>query len=377
MAGASYGHALLWGLLFSIAATFILQEMAARLGIMTGAGLGEALRRQFTAPFSKILMSILVITAIGVGNAAYEAGNLLGAAIGLESIFETSTIGHGLWSVIIGGIAMILLSLGSHKIIEKVLIGLVLVMSVAFISTAIWIRPDWGDVMVHLFRPSLPEGSLITLVGLIGTTIVPYNLFLYASAVSNKYHNSEDLGMARKDLLVSVVIGGMISISIIITAAFAFLEQGMVPESGADLALILKPMLGSWAVYFVSLGLIAAGITSAITAPLAAAYAIAGLMGWSKHQDRLKFNAIWMAVLLSGMGVSFLGSQPLSAILIAQAANGILLPVIAIYLLMVMNNKRIMGKYHNHLAVNIIGIIVILITMALGIKSLMSIFGKL
>ena len=251
IAGAEFGYALLWGLVFSVVATIVLQEMTGRLGIITRQGLGEALRKQFVIPVQRFIMILLVVSALAIGNAAFETGNLLGASLGLQSFFGTGHNSIGYYALISGLVAFILLLIGSYKIIEKVLISLVIIMSITFIITVVIIAPDFPAVMKGMFLPSLPKGSIVALVGLIGTTVVPYNLFLHSSAVKEKWQKTEDLQHARTDISISVILGGFISMAIIITSSVAFFGTDDTITSGADLASQLEPLLGRWSDYFI------------------------------------------------------------------------------------------------------------------------------
>jgi len=383
LAGAGFGYALLWGLLFSVIATIILQEMSARLGIVGRLGLGEALRKQFKNPITKILSAVLILSAIVIGNAAYETGNILGASLGLEEItkFSGFTLANGgvlrIWGPIIGLTAFLLLFLGSYKHLERALIALVLLMSVSFIATMIVIGPDLAQIFKGVFIPKLPTGSTLMLIGLIGTTVVPYNLFLHASTVQEKWKGEKDLKVARIDLSLSIILGGLISMSIVITSAVAFFGTNAQIRGASDLASQLTPFLGDWAGIFMSVGLFAAGISSAITAPLAAAYATSGILGWKTDLKSKKFKAVWISILSIGIIFSAIGFSPIKAIVFAQVTNGILLPVIAIYLLIVMNSKRILGNHSNKIFQNILGLIIVLIMLVLGGKSILLAFGAL
>ncbi|MTI70457.1 MAG: divalent metal cation transporter [Firmicutes bacterium] len=372
MAGANFGYALIWAMVFSIFATIVLQEMAARLGIVTRFGLGEALRDQFENPVARFISIFLVVSAIGVGCAAYETGNILGGALGLEAI---TGISMNVWGPVMGIGAFILLYTGSYKIVEKVLIGLVVAMSLVFITTAIIVGPEWGEILKGMFVPSVPEGSTMFILALIGTTVVPYNLFLHASAVQERWKDASGLKESRTDILFSIILGGLITLSVIITASAAFFSSGVGIGSAGDMAVQLEPLLGKWAKYFFAFGLFSAGLTSSITAPLAAAYATAGALGFSRDFKDKRFKAIWMIVLLIGIIFSAIGLKPIAAIIFAQAANGILLPIVAIFLLYIMNNKERLGEYVNGKVTNILGGIVVLVAVFLGIKSLLSVMG--
>jgi manganese transport protein len=377
LAGAKFGYALLWGMVFSVIATIILQEMAARLGIISRNGLGEALRAHFDKPAARIITAILVISAITLGNAAFQTGNLLGASMGLETLFTSQTLSIRLWVALVAATAFLLLLAGSYKLIERVLIALVILMSLTFLTTAIIVSPKLPSLLRGMFVPTIPAGALLTLVGLIGTTVVPYNLFLHASAVQERWHSPSDLPAARWDISASMILGGVISMAVIVTASAAFFGAGTGTDitSGTDMALQLEPLAGRWAKYIISIGLFAAGISSAITAPMAAAYATAGIMGWNRDLRSARFRMIWMFILLAGVLFAMLGFKPVEAILFAQVANGILLPVIAVYLLVVMNSRKIMGDNVNGLLPNILGGVVVLIATGLGIRSILHVIG--
>jgi len=377
VAGASFGFALLWGLVFSIVATLLLQEMAARLGIISGSGLGEALRIHFSKGLGKIIAITLVISAITIGNAAFETGNILGATLGLESLTNSYGQFRTYWVILIGLIAFFILFAGNYKLIEKAMLALVILMSLTFISTALITGPAPMQVLQGMFVPSIPKGGLITLVGLIGTTVVPYNLFLYASTVQQRFKGSDALPAARLDMGIAIILGGFISMAVVITAAMAFYGSGQSPSHAGDLSRQLEPLVGKLAPAFIGLGLFAAGISSAITAPLAAAYATMGVLGWENTLSSWRFRAVWMTILFAGMIFSLLGFRPVEAIVFAQAANGILLPVIAVYLLWVMNSKKVMGMHTNGLVSNLFGGLVVLIALVLGIRSLLHVFGLL
>jgi len=374
MAGASFGYALLWGLLFSVLATIVLQEMAARLGVVAQQGLGEALRQQFSAPLGRVLMAVLVLSAIVVGNAAFETGNILGASIGLDAVLPMAALSHKFWVLVCGALAFLLLFLGNYRLLEKIMTALVIIMSIAFVATAVLISPDIKEILKGLFVPKLPPGSLLTLVGLIGTTVVPYNLFLHASAVKERWKDASGLGEARSDISVSVLLGGLISMAIVITASGAFFGSGTLPQSAADLGNQLEPLWGRGARYLTGIGLFAAGLSSSITAPLAAAWAAFGVLGRKADPKNLYFRLTWGAILAAGMAFALTGVKPLEVIVFAQAANGILLPLVAVFLLLVMNNRRIMGSYVNGRLSNILGLLVVLTALALGLRSLLLLF---
>ena len=379
LAGVNFGFNLLWAMLLSIMATIVLQEMAARLGIISQKGLSEVIREEIKIPFLKHFITLLILAAIVVGNASYEAGNISGGILGLETIFgEFNFVIGGLsinfMSLIIGIIAFVLLYIGNYKFLEKALVTLVLLMSFSFVITAIITQPNILEVLKGMFVPKFPEKSLLTVIGLIGTTVVPYNLFLHASLVKERWKKKEDVSLAKTDTIISIILGGMVSMAIIISAA-------SIPSKDilnvADLAKGLAPLYGEFAKYFLALGLFAAGITSAITAPLAAAYVAQGCLGLKGNMQSKSFKMVWMIILLLGVIFSSIGIKPIEIIKFAQVANGMLLPIIAGILLWIMNKKNVLGTFVNSKKQNVFGFVILAISIFLGAKGIMKVFGLL
>jgi len=373
LAGARFGAALLWALIFSVAMTMVLQEMAARLGVVTGEGLGEALRGGRGGP-ARWVGPALVVAAIAVGNSAYQGGNLIGGALGVAGAVGGSPRA---WAGVIGAAAAALLWSGSFRLLERWLTLLVAVMGVAFLVTGARVIGRVPDLVGGLM-PTIPEGGVLTVVGLIGTTVVPYNLFLHASAVRDRFEGEAGLGAARADLVRSILAGGVVSIAILVTAAgtlhLAAGDAGTV-ESAADMARGLEPLLGRWAAVFFGAGLFAAGMTSAVTAPLAAALATAGALGWDSDLRSPRVRAVWIVVLLIGVFFATVRSSPVTLILFAQAANGILLPIVAIFLLVAVNDRRRMGDRVNGVVPNLLGGLAVLVAAGLGLRALASLAG--
>ena len=195
----------------------------------------------------------------------------------------------------------VVLYLGNYKVLERVLIALVFMMSIAFLITAIMTKPDIIAVLKGVIVPQFPEDSILIIIGLIGTTVVPYNLFLHASLVKEKWQNVKDLRFARIDTVLAVFLGGLVSMCIIIAAAAIPSNE---INNAADLAKGLEPLFGEFSTYFLALGLFAGGITSAITAPLAAAFVCCGCLGWSSNMKSNAFRTVWMIILLLGVVLS-------------------------------------------------------------------------
>ena len=365
IAGVNYGFGLLWAMLLSIIATVVLQEMAARLGLVSRSGISTLIKSQVKAPWLRSLVILIILAAIVLGNTAYEAGNISGATLGLEAIFGPE--GLVIYPWIIGALAFVLLYLGSYKILERVFVVLVGLMSLAFIITAIITKPDIMGILSGMFAASLPEGSILTVLALIGTTVVPYNLFLHASLVQEKWNSTEDISTARTDTVISVLLGGFVSMTVIIAATSIPFQE---VTNALELAYGLEPLFGNAARYFMGLGLFAAGITSAITAPLAAAYVANHCFGWKAGLKDWRFRSVWMIILVVGLLSLSFEIRPIEIIQFAQVANGLLLPVIAIILLWLVNKKEIMANYRNTLWNNVLAVLIIFLVVLLGFKSI-------
>lgn len=374
-AGAAYGLVLLWTVVFATAATIILQEMAARLGLVTRLGLGDVIRTTFNQPLLRWAVLALLLLAILFGNAAYQTGNLMGASLGLEMLGGATA---DTWVFAVTVVAALLLWTGAYRLIERVLVALVVVMSAVFVATAVIVRPDLAALAEGILRPAVPAGSLVVVIGMIGTTVVPYNLFLHASTVQQRWSASqplaESLAAARRDTVLSITLGGAVTMSIVVTGAAA--AQGQPVDSAAAMARQLEPLLGgSAARTLFAVGLFAAGMTSAVTAPLAAAYAAAGALGWNADLKSLPLRLVWLTVLATGAILAIaLGRSPTETILIAQVANGLLLPIIAVLLLVSLNRAALLGPYANKLTTNLLGAAVALVATGLGLYHVLSRF---
>ena len=341
LAGVQNGFSLLWAMLLSIFITIFIQNTTARISYTTRKGLAESLLLQTSNPFFKLLLALLLISAIFIGNAAYEAGNLSGALIGFQSIISDVNFHFGtrfdFLPVFIGILVAGLILLGSNKLLKNVLVSIVLLMSVSFFITALLTKPNLQDLLYGLFMPTFNSKDTLTIVGLLGTTVVPYNLFLHAALVKDEHFSLESL---RRDTVFAVGLGGLVSLCIIISAAAL---EGQSVESASDLGQALAPLYGDFATTLMSLGLFAAGITSAITAPMAAAFVVCECFGWRTNSKGYK--SIALLVLATGVILSSMQIRPIEVVRFAQITNGILLPVVGLFLVFLVNNSKLMqGK---------------------------------
>lgn len=378
LAGARFGYTLMWALIFSVFATMVLQEMAIRLGLYSGMDLGAAIRNSIRSQSVRFFAVLLVLASLVIGNSAFQTGNLLGAALGLEIATGGN---HQLWIVVVSALAFGFLFNGRYQALEKVLILLVALMSMAFIGTFFMLHPGWDKIFAGMKPVAFSDESVLTVIALIGTTVVPYNLFLHAGAVKVKWGKykpvDQSLHYARRDSFLSIGLGGLITLAILSTAASSFFVHGIRLGGVTDLAGQLEPLLGVVGKQFFAIGLLAAGMTSAITAPFAAGLAAAGVMGWSTEITSWRFRMVWMFVLGTGTLLTLLDIKPINAIVVAQVVNGLLLPVIAFFLLRVMNNPLLLGSAVNGKTANVLGGLIVLVTLGLGMFQISRALGVL
>ena len=360
-AGALFQFDLLWALLFSTFACLLLQEASARISIFSGLNLGEAIARQFEGKSSRILVLVLIVGAIILGAAAYETGNLLGAVAGISLIISWPPY---LFVLIIGCLAALALSIPSLKIIAKLMGYIVVIMGFSFLLTAIFLKPEFGRILHGSFIPSLPTepGAGILVLGLIGTTVVPYNLFLGSELADKKQKITE----MRFGLSFAIFLGGIISMAVLVvgtavTGEFTF----------ENLVNALSLNLGTWAVYIFGIGMFAAGFSSAITAPLASAITARSLFSKGNNKawknTATRFRLVWGFVLITGIVLGMTNIKPIPAIILAQALNGLILPFISIFLLFVINDPALMGEKNcNGWISNILMGLVVWVTLLLG-----------
>jgi Mn2+/Fe2+ NRAMP family transporter len=376
LAGVNFGFSLLWALGLSVISTVILQEISGRLGLVTGMDLSQLIRSQRGNSAFRYFSMALVLVAIGLGNAAYESGNISGTNLGLEVFWNTPTLSFSGMEIqsgnlILGIFSFILLWLGNYKALERVLVGLVIFMSIAFTATAILTKPDWSAVFAG-FIPNWNDANLPTVVALIGTTVVPYNLFLYASLAKNRWQGSADIPWMRRDIVISIVFGGIVSMAILIVGAAN--TSGEI-TSALDVSRGLEGVFGSFAKYLMGFGLMAAGLTSSITAPLAAGLVICGIMGWDQAIQSKTMRASMGVIVGLGLIFASLGIKPIQLITLAQLANGVLLPLISGWIIWIASQKAILGDFRNKPMQTIIAALIWLVTLALGLKSILAVLG--
>lgn len=364
VAGAEAGYGLAWALLLGVAVTAVLQEAVARVAVVGGRPLGTVLREDLPAPPGvRRALAFLVVLAVAGGAAAFQAGNLLGATLGLQLLEP----GPGaLYVLALADGAFLLLWFGGYEAVEGALKALVALMTLAFLATLAMVDVPWASVAAGLVPAGL-DGSDLLVVALLGTTVVPYNLFLHSSMVRDKgWDGPGDLGRMRVDAAAMALAGGLASGAILVASGTVL--QGATVAGAADMAAQLEPAAGGAASTVFALGLAAAGVTSAVTAPLAAAYATGQVLGWEGGIRSPRHRAVWATVLVAGAVPAALAAEPVPAILVAQALNGAMLPLLAGVVLWAANARGPLGDHANGRWANAAGLAALAAALLLGVR---------
>lgn len=336
LAGIRHGYALIWVMFISMFMTIFLQELSARLAITYQKDLIELIQQYFSGQkYLKYIIFVLIFIAIVFGNAAYEAGNLSGINIGLQIMRQDDFFIHILSLkinyaiLLISAVAFIILHLKSYRYIENTLMVLVGLLSLSFLISAIITTRDFQQVLHGVFAPNFSGDDILIISALIGTTVVPYNLFLHASLAKQKWKTISGIYSMKIDTYMAVSVGILVSICIIITTANVSSEV----ESINELGLALEPLYGVFSSYLLGCGFIAAGLTSAVTAPLAAAYVLNALFNLNYATESYAFKRLSYAILIIGCIIATLDFNPVEVITLAQISNAIILPIMVIIIL--------------------------------------------
>lgn len=330
-AGSQYQIQLLWAVVFATIACIFLQEVSARITIASGLTFGQTLAQKYGAGKGLWIKWIVAVPVL-LGCAAYEAGNILGGVSGVSLLMP----GDGkVYTVIITGIAGIVLWKGGSHTISILMTVLVGMMGVAFLVLALQTDFSLGDFLQASVIPVIPDGSELLVLGLVGTTIVPYNIFI-GSAISK----GNTVPLMRLGLTVSVIIGGLITAWIMIAGSMTGSFS-----SFSELAINLENKMGTVGSLALGIGLFAAGFSSAITSPYAASLIASTVLG---SENKKAIRAVWMIVLLTGFLFGISGVKPIPVILAVQALNGFVLPLLAYFLILLVNDTKVIPPEYRH-----------------------------
>ncbi|MDR7419409.1 MAG: divalent metal cation transporter [Armatimonadota bacterium] len=352
IAGAHFGYALLWTIPVALVALVVVQEMAARMGAVTGMGLADLIREQFGVRLTAAMMALLLLA-----NWANIVGNFAGVAGSLE-IFRLPRLAG---IPLVAAVVAVLVMRGGYRLVERIFLG-ASALYVLYAISAVLARPDWAVVARAAALPtwrSDPE-YLYLIIALIGTTIAPWMQFYHQAAVVDKGLTAGDLRYERLDVVLGVLVTGLVAGSIIVATAATLFPNGIGVTRAEDAARALAPLAGVYASLLFALGLLNAAVFSVAIIPLSTAYAVCEAFGWEVGLDRTFGQApVFYSLFLSLLGISALvvlwPGLPLVPIMVAsQALNGVLLPVVLIVMLRLVNDGRLMGPHVNRPASNVV-----------------------
>ncbi len=364
VAGANYGYKLLWTLLPSFIALLTVQEMNARMGIVTGKGLADLIRENFGVRITFYLFLLLLVADIG--NTATEFAGVAGSMV----VFNVDKY----ISVPLAAIAVwILVVKGNYKISEKIFL-LFSVFLLSYIVSAVLAKPNWGEIGREMIAPTIQwdKAYLITVLGLVGTTVAPWMQFYMQSSVIEKGISIDDYKYTIWDVVVGCVITVVVAFFIIVSCGATLHVNGVQINEAKDAAMSLKPFAGALASQVFAFGLFVASVFSAAILPLATAFFICEAFGFEagidkKFSEAPQFYTLFTFTILIAVGVILLPNAPLIAITIwTQVLNAVLLPVVLICMMLIINKPEIMGEYTNKRYQNVIGWATSIILMLLS-----------
>lgn len=374
VAGATTGITLIWAIVFSVLATVLLQELAVRSALTTDRDLASLIKGFGAGRWWGTPLLLLIILAVGVGNAAYQSGNLSGAGIGLSTALG---IDSAIVVLLCAIAAAILIVINRYRWLERILVALVAMMGVLFSALAILLAPLLSVQSEGRLLPDFSSTNLTLVLALIGTTVVPYNLFLHATAARQRWQGCSvgvALSGARWESCVAIFFGGVTTVAIVVVAAA--LVPGTTDQSPLNAVIsAIEVQLPGWGAIVLGIGLFAAGLTSAIAAPVAAGWTICGAMGWSVDPDSSSFKIVALTVVLIGSFFALVTTRPAALIVTAQVTNALLLPLIALVLMMVANSALLPSGYRNSVMLNTLAAVVLATMTLLAVGKLMNILG--
>lgn len=343
--GASFGYATLWMILLMTFSLVVVQEMAARMGAVTGKGFAALIREKFGVRATLFAMLMLLAS-----NAATSVAEFAGVAAALElfgvsKYISVPVAALGVWLLVVRG---------SYRRVEKIL----LVMSLVFLAyplSMIVSKPDWAEVATRTVVPQFipTSGFVLLVIATVGTTIAPWMQFFVQSNIVDKGIGVKDLFLQRVDVIAGAISANFVAWSIIVTTGTVLHPRGIEITGAEHAAAALAPIAGQYASTLFAIGLLGASLLAACVLPLTAAYAVTEAFGWERGIDRTwaeapAFNAIYTFVIVVGAALVLIPGAPLITIMVlSQAVNGVLLPFLMIYMIRIINDRRIMGAYVN------------------------------
>ena len=364
LAGSEFGLTLLWTLIPITVALIIVQEMCARMGVVSGKGLSDLIRERFGAKATFYLMIALFFTNLGntISEFAGVAASL--EIFGVSKYFSVPVSAFFVWWLVVKG---------SYKSVEKVFL-VACVFYISYIISGFLVRPDWTLIQTEFLTPTIHfDPAFLTMaVGVVGTTIAPWMQFYLQSSVVDKGLKVEDYQYARMDVILGSVVVNVVAFFIVMLCALTIFQAGVKIETAKDAALALAPLAGKYCTWLFAFGLLNASLFAASILPLSTAYTICEAFGWESSLNRKfteapQFYGLYSLMVFLGMGIILFPDIPLISIMFySQVINGVLLPVILIFMLLLVNDRRIMGNYVNGRLLNLVSYVTIIVLIFLS-----------
>lgn len=362
--GARFGYDTLWMILLMTFSLVVVQEMAGRMGAVTGKGFAALIRERYGIRPSLFAMAMLLVSNAGTSVAQFAGIAAAASLFGISRYVSVPVAAIVVW---------LLVARGSYRRVEKVLLALSAVF-LAYVVAAFMAHPDWSEVAKATFVPvfhSEPRFVLLV-IATVGTTIAPWMQFFVQSNIVDKGVTAKELPLARVDVIAGAVAANIVAWFIIVTTATVLFPKGVAIADAGEAALALAPVAGKYASLLFAVGLASAATLAACVLPLTAAYAVCEAFGWERGIDRSwaeapAFNAIYAFVILFGAAVIMLpGLDLISIMVFSQAVNGVLLPFLLIFMMGIVNDRRIMGRHVNGRTFNVIAWSTIVVVIALS-----------
>jgi len=369
--GAQYGYSLLWALILITVSLIVVQLQVARLGLATGKGLAELIREQFGVRWTTLAMLVLLVANGAVTIAEFAGIAAAGELFGVPRLIAVPVAAVVVWLIVVRA---------SYSLAERIFLVLGAAL-LTYVGAAVLAGPDWGQVLVQSVTPSfsLEAGFLTTFITLVGTTITPYMLFYLQSSISDKGLGWADYPAERTDVVLGSVLSDLIAAFIIICTAATLFVASIQVGTAEDAARALEPLAGSYARILFGLGLFGASMLAASVLPLSTAYAVCGAFGWERRvsaswSQAPIFNGLYTALIaLAALFVLLPGLPLIQVILATQTLNGVLLPVVLLFVLRLANTRRLMGEQVNGRLFNVLAygttVVLIILTVALLVAS--------
>jgi len=373
LAGAQFGLRLVWSLVPIMISLIVVQEMCSRMGVVTGKGLQDLIREKFGARITFYLMIGMFLT--NMGNVISE---FAGVAAGMEVFGVSKYVSVPISAILVWGIVI----KGTYQSVEKIFLG-ACVFYLAYIVTGVVVQPDWGEVLAAFVpRMTLEPAETTMIIGLVGTTIAPWMQFYLQASIVEKGIRIEEYKYARWDVILGSVAVHVVAFFIILVCAQTLHKAGVVIETARDAALALEPLAGSYCTWLFAFGLVNASLFSASILPLSTTYLICEGLGWETGIDKKfveapEFYGFYSLMIFLGAGIILLPDMPLIGIMyVSQVVNGVVLPLVLVFILLLVNDRRLMREHVNGPIFNLVAWLTVAVMIGLtGVLLVTSVRG--